>query len=77
MLDVASMDPISGHDIRSIESGSASLAGDLRYDWFRYLITRYEPQRWSAKTPDRCVSSAALFRRTRIDPIPMLKSTGY
>jgi chromosome partitioning protein len=71
MLDVASMDQFLAmtSDLLKVvrESG-----GDLRYDWFRYLITRYEPH--DGPQTQIVAFLRALFGE-RVLTNPMLKST--
>ena len=71
MLDVASMDQFLSmtSDLLKVvrESG-----GDLRYDWFRYLITRYEPH--DGPQTQIVAFLRALFGE-RVLTNPMLKST--
>jgi len=71
MLDVASMDQFLAmtSDLLKVvrESG-----GDLRYDWFRYLVTRYEPH--DGPQTQIVAFLRALFGE-RVLTNPMLKST--
>jgi chromosome partitioning protein len=71
MLDVASMDQflaMTSELLRVIRDSG----GDLRYDWFRYLITRYEPH--DGPQTQIVAFLRALFGE-RVLTNPMLKST--